>query len=247
MQPPETADKIAMAHDFIPRRDAEFRDWSGNFVQQTNADPSQWGLTPAQSTQYASLHDAFASAYRIASDPGTRTAPSIMGKNAARGELERYARLLVRIIQATPGVTDQQKVELRITVRDVNPSPVPRPHESPRVFVKLLHGSTVRITLRSADSPRKGKPAGIAGAMVYSFVGDTPPDSLSQWNLEGGTTRTTMDITFGPTGIFPGAKVWITAYWYNPRAQRGPAAQPKSTYIQCPTLLLGDATLRLAA
>lgn len=242
-----------MAHDFIPRRDAEFLHWSANFVQQTNAPPppgpSQWGLTPAQATEYALLHDAFASAYQIASDPTTRTAPSIVSKNVARRDLERYARLLVRIIQATPSVTNTQKAQLRITVRDVNPSPVPPPKEAPRVFVKLLHGSTVRVTLRSADSPRKGKPAGIAGAMVYSFVGNTPPDSLSQWNLEGGTTRTTMDVTFGSGthGIQPGDKVWITAYWYNPRAQRGPAAQPKSTYIQCPTLMLDNPSLRLAA
>jgi hypothetical protein len=113
----------------------------------------------------------------------------------------------------------------------------------------LLYGSTVRVRLRGKDSPRRGKPRGVAGAMVYSFVGSEPPATLDGWTCEGGTTRTTTDITLGARshGIKPGDMVWFTACWFNPRMQRGPVATPKPTYIQCPTLLLADAKLRLAA
>jgi len=63
----------------------------------------------------------------------------------------------------------------------------------------------------------------------------TPPDSLDEWNAEGMTTRPRTDITL-QRGIVPGAKVWMTAYWYNPRGACGPAAKPKSTCVQCPTM-----------
>lgn len=235
-----------MAHDYIPRRDAEFLQWSRVFSETISADPTSFGLTAAQAAEYASLHNAYADAFQTSFEPATRTAPAIVVKNETRSDAEAYARLLVRIVQATPIVTDEQRSALSITVRDRNPSPVPRPNEAPHAFVDLVRGSTVRVRLRSEESPRRSKPEGVAGAMIYSFVGDTPPDEIHDWAFNGATTRTTTEITFGD-GIQPGARVWITACWFNPRAQRGPAAQPASTYIQCPTLLLRAAEARLAA
>jgi hypothetical protein len=239
-----------MPHDFIPRRDAQFLAWSRAFITNINAapppGPSQFGITVAEAAHYASLHDAFAAAYQIVCDPATRTTPKITAKDEARKILEREARRLSRIIQAATGVTDEQREMLGLTVRQENRSPVAAPAEPPVLLVQLPRGSTVHINLRSNDSNRRGKPTGISGAMIFCYVGETPPspDSLEQWKLQATTTRPSVEITLSGEQIVPGAKAWFTAYWLNPRNQRGPASEPQYTFIQCPTLMLGNQSLR---
>jgi hypothetical protein len=34
-----------------------------------------------------------------------------------------------------------------------------------------------------------------------------------------------------PASVAPGSKVWLTAFFFNPRALSGPAATPVSTYL----------------
>jgi len=236
-----------MAHDFIPRRDADFIQFSANFSAHINAAPAAFGLTPAMANDYAALNDTLHNAYVIATAPDTRTRPTIRAKNKARQHAERDLRRLARLIQATPGVSDAQKFDLGLTVRDTEPSPVPRPVERPRVSVELLYGSTVRIMLRGQDSTRRGKPQDVAGATVFSYVGETPPTApgnSSLW-MQTNTTRPRFVMTFQQ--VEPGAKVWIAACWFNPRQQAGPASQPVYTHVQCPTLLFNSEPLRLAA
>lgn len=44
------------------------------------------------------------------------------------------------------------------------------------------------------------------------------------------TTRTDTSVEFD-TLIAPGTKVWLTAFWRNPKDERGPVATPVSTQI----------------
>lgn len=232
-----------MAHDYIPRRDMEFLGWSGAFSEQINATPAQFGLTPLLASQYAALHDAYVAALAAAAD---RARPAIATKKSARKAAEKQARALVRIIQAHPGMTDAMRCALRITVRDAEPTRVARPTDRPSISLKLLFGSTVRITLRNPASLGRRKPAGVAGAMVYSFVGRIPPDSLSEWTNHVITTRPRTTITL-QRGIVPGSQVWFVACWYNPRGQSGPLSEAKSIHVACPTLMLENRSLQRAA
>ncbi|TVQ55110.1 MAG: hypothetical protein EA377_03965 [Phycisphaerales bacterium] len=236
-----------MAHDYIPRPDDQFLHWTDNMRKLLSASPESFGVTPAQASRYADLFEVFAEKYRIAIEPTTRTKPSVGAKNDARRELERETRSLAQLIQATSHVTNQQKADLGLTLRR-RQTPIARPTDPPRVIVELLRGSTVHVWLRDGDTSSRGKPDGVAGATVFSYVGDQPPASVEDWKLEGLTTRTELDITFGRDGhIERGAQVWVTACWYNSRGQWGPVAEAKSTYVQCPTLWFENAELRKAA
>lgn len=82
--------------------------------------------------------------------------------------------------------------------------------------------------------------------MIFTYVGDMPPADPSKWNLYGSTTRPQLDITFGGD-IVPGSQVWVTAQWFNPRAQTGPLCEPKSTRVQCPTMWFEQPEMRQAA
>jgi hypothetical protein len=98
-----------------------------------------------------------------------------------------------------------------------------------RSSVFVLHLRESRFEPALGD--RRGKPAGVALAFVYSFVGTTPPTDLTMFKFEGSSTRTTFDILF-PTTVAGGSQVWLYACWANPRTQSGPACAPVTAYLQ---------------
>src|SRR5439155_14001590 len=111
------------------------------------------------------------------------------------------------------------------------PSPIPAPASSPQIMIKSTIGNTIRIKLIDPANPtRRGKPPGVDGVSIFSFVGEEAPTDAAGWKFEGNTTRTTFDVTF-PNTVAPGAKVWPTAFWFNPRALSGPACTPVGANI----------------
>src|SRR5258706_406301 len=64
------------------------------------------------------------------------------------------------------------------------------------------------------------------GALHDSFVtAYNAATEEADWTFQGNTPRTSMNVTF-PGATPAGAKVWFTAFWFNPRKQSGPAATP---------------------
>src|SRR6185437_14193668 len=126
------------------------------------------------------------------------------------------------IVQRFPGTTNPMRLDLGLPQRGTVPVPIPPPAESPLIEIKQTSGRTVRIRLINTLQPtRRGRPDGTIGASVFSFVGEAPPPSTSQWKFEGSTGLTTVDVVF-PDSVAAGATVWLTAFWMNPRKQSGP-------------------------
>jgi hypothetical protein len=220
-----------MAIKFLPTRDAELLTWSSNFKTKITASPTSFGLTAGEATSYGTLHTSFQNAYNVANDPTTRSPVNITLKDQAKASLIANARLLARQVQGTSTVTAAQKEDLGLNPRDTVPTPIPPPATAPVIDIVSAVGNTVRLRLHEAGEPtRRGKPAGVGGAAIFSFVGAVAPTEESAWTFQGLTTLTTINITF-PGTVAPGAKVWFTAFWRNPRDQNGPAATPVTTNI----------------
>jgi hypothetical protein len=217
--------------DFIPGREADLVTWSLNLKTKITATPTAYGLTAPQATAYGVLHDAFVTAYNASANEASNSSAAVVTKNTAKAALIANARLLAGIVQRAPATTNTQRAELGLTVKDAGPSPIPPPAAAPDVDIISATGNTVRIRLHDPANPtRRGKPAGVDGASIFSFVGANPPAEESGWKFEGNITRTAVDVAF-PSGTAAGAKVWFTAFWFNERKQRGPAATPVTTNI----------------
>ena len=218
---------------FLPTREADLLTWSVNFNTLINADPVIYGLTLPQAAAYTEKHDAYAAAYQTAADPSTRTPSSIVAKREAKAALVAEARALAKIIQAFPGTTDTMRSNLGLTVHDVDPSPVPPPTHSPEIDIVSAVMRTVKLRLHNDTSlGTRGKPQGVKGALVFSYVGPLPPapEDTHLWKFETNTTRTSVEVEF-PSTVASGATVWFTAFWYNPRGESGPATPPVSAQI----------------
>jgi hypothetical protein len=208
----------------FPRTDDGLLAWSLNFKTLITATPTTYGLTAAQATAYGTVHTDFATAL-AACDPAIRNKTSTNAKNAARTALKIAARQTASLVEGTPTVTDAEKIQLGLTVRSA-PIPIPTPKDAPGLDVVSTAGWTAKIRLHDAAAGgKRGKPSGVSGASVFSFVGATAPADIGSWQFEGNTGRTTIDIVF-PNTLAPGAKVWLTAFWFNGRKESGPACSP---------------------
>ncbi len=219
-----------MAKDFLPSRDGDLLTWSANFDTRINAAPTTIGLTVIQASQYSALHTDFETALAAVTNPATRTRGAISAKDAARTPLKAMARELARIINAYPPVTNQVRIDLGLNPRNNSAAPIPAPTEAPAMEVVLAFGRTLKLKLHPIHSSSKGKPQGVQGATIFSYVGATPPAELSEWKFEGNTTRTHFEVEFLPA-VAAGSQVWLTAFWTNPRGQSGPACVPISAYL----------------
>jgi hypothetical protein len=219
-----------MPTDFIPSREPELVTWTTSFASQIVSTPTAFGLVAAQATAYQTLSTAFITAYNTARADGTRTPAAISTKNQAKVNLIASARSLAKIIQSYPGLTNAQRLSLGLTVH-ATPTPIPPPGIAPDLDIVSSVGNTVKIRLHDATSgSKRGKPAGVAGASVFSFVGAVPPTDAAGWTFEGNTTKTVVDVVF-PSATAPGARVWLCAFWYNAKSQSGPACAGVGTNI----------------
>lgn len=222
---------MAVSTSFLPTVDSKLLAWSANFSALLTATPLAFSMTVGQATTYAAAHAAFATALTAATTPSTRTTENIVAKDAAKASLKTLAGSYGRMIQANVAVTDAQKISLGLTVR-ATPTPIPAPSDAPGLEVKSVTGWTVKIKLSdTASSAKRGKPPGVSGANVFSFVGATAPADMGLWKFEGGTGKTNVEVVF-PNTVAPGTKVWLTAFWFNGRKQSGPACVPVGATLQ---------------
>ncbi|MFT3788146.1 MAG: hypothetical protein QM770_18580 [Tepidisphaeraceae bacterium] len=218
-----------MGTGFVPLRDPDLLLWSTSFKSLITATPTLFGLTAALATQYGTKHDAYASALAVVQNATTKTKGAVAAKDAAKKALRTLAGQLGKTAQNFPSITAQQLDDLRVTVRS-RPAPIPPPADAPQVVLSSVKDRTVSLLLRGPDANMRRKPAGVQGAIVFSFIGEAPPDDMSAWYYQGNTGKDSAVIEF-PIDTPPFSKVWFTACWYNPRGENGPACTPISANL----------------
>jgi len=209
--------------DYLPLADESLATWTANFMGHIVPDAVDYGLTPAQAAAYATKQQAYQAALTAALNPTTRGPATILVKNEAKQELIAATREIAMQIQGTMSVTNEQRQGLGLTVRKT-PTPVPPPDAAPKIDIESISGRTVTIRLHDGDVAKRGKPPGVAGASVFSYVGTTPPADPSGWTFQGNTTRTTFTASFNSGTA--AETVWFTAFWFNPRGMSGPGTLP---------------------
>lgn len=221
---------------YIPSRDAELLGFAQNFSTKISAAPTAYGLTLDQATAFDTLYSDFNTAYAALQNPTTKSPPYVAAKNTAKDAMINGTsgiRQLAALVQAHPGITDQQLIDLRLTVRDREPSPVLPPSFAPEIDLFPPVVRTVKFRLHNEQTiGRRGKPDGAIGATVFSYVGELPPalDDIAAWKFEFNTGNPVGEIEF-PSSVPAGATVWITATWYNRRGEQSPATPPKNVNL----------------
>jgi hypothetical protein len=219
-----------MENTYIPAKDQDFAQWALNFSTLITANFVAYGLTTGQQSAYATLRSDFITKLATATNPSTRTKPTVAAKNASRALLEASSRSLGNIIQGNPAVTNAQRQDLGLTVRDRNPTPIGPPTTAP--IVTPLSTAARNIFFRFADEltpSSRSKPFGAISMQLYAKVDGDAPSSISECNFRGAYTKNTTgpgsrgcQVGFNTDDV--GKTAYLMAVWQNRRGEIGPAS-----------------------
>ncbi len=215
--------------DWIKSKESEFITQAVDFSAKISATPTAFGLSAGDATALASDNSAAQSAYNLATDPATRTKPTVEDKDTKVAILKARMRSYGKRINANTAVTNAQKAALGLNIKNA-PTPIQPPSTIPVVSVISSFQRVVRVKLTDSLTGKKAKPFGVSDAEIFTHIGATAPANVDDWKYQGQATRSVFDITF-PGTVASGSKVWIAARWCNERGQAGGVSVPAGTVI----------------
>jgi hypothetical protein len=195
------------------------------FAAGIATDFASLGLTSAQQLAFNALNTTLQAAWLASQAPETRTVVTIGQRDEAWAAVKAMAIDLAKIIYATPTVTDSQLNAIELASRPVR-TPSHLIGETPALTVLKVQGRQCLIRVRGSV---RGKLPAAIGAIIYSYVGATPPPAETDWTSEGPITKDTALIAFDDE-VVDGNKVWFTAQWFNTKGV-GPACVPVQATI----------------
>jgi hypothetical protein len=210
-----------------PLKEAELVTFTGDFLHTLQTKPAgTFPVDAARIAEYVTTRNNFLAAYATASNPNTRTKPSVEAKNVAKAKLIRSTRSIIDVCQSWPQMTNELRFELGINERGKKPEPGPIPGK-PIVKVVAIDERDVTITIESSKGVR-AKPKGVNGASVMVAYG-AKPESIQGWTFKELVGKSKATITLD--AVETACTVWITAFWFNGRKQTGQAATPVSVNL----------------
>ncbi len=183
---------------YLSRTNAQLYTGSQTFSDLINASATTYGLTTAQALSYQTLNDDFAAKYLLSQAPETRTKGTIQARNDAKILLKQKAAELAKIVDATPTVTNQQKIDLGLAVR-ATPAPAPAPGTCSDFKAELLGDGSVQSTWKANN------PTGLSGVTYqvwrrfgsegeFSFIGASGEKKFVDSTIPAGTPQVQYQI-----------------------------------------------------
>ena len=109
--------------DYFPKKEGEVVPWIENFVQVATANAAALGLGTVDITALKTMNGDLAGKINAAIAKQSEAKAATEAKNIQMDKTVDTVRSMVRQVQAKPGVPDNLKAQLRITI----PSPSPTP------------------------------------------------------------------------------------------------------------------------
>lgn len=212
---------------FIPSKDADLINWGANFTDLITASPATYGLLSADALVLQDNFDQFNAAYDLAINPATRTIVTVAAKDEEKAGFLSLARSYAAIIRANVGVSNANKTALGLNIPDPTPTPIPPPSSVPVLAVPLVGPSQQYLSIADQFTPTsKAKPFGVAGMLLYRFVGTAPAVDPTLASVISMETR--ADRIISTEGILAGKIVTYWGRWYNRKGQLGDFSSPVS-------------------
>jgi hypothetical protein len=138
------------------------------------------------------LSDFYGEKYLAAANPEDRSPAKTQARNDAAGPLRAMAKSLASIINGTPTVTNEQKLELGLSVRNI-PTPVAE-LGTPNKFTAALGGDGSLLIKWQCASPRATGMAyqvyrRLGAAGEFEYLGGTGEKKYLDATIPGGTQQ----------------------------------------------------------
>lgn len=216
--------------DYVPASDADFDVWQGNLMGQLKADKNKFALTSASDAELTALQGDWAARNAEHLEAQSKALAARVAKDEKRAEFEAALRRQVKTTQSAPGVTDADRAQLRITIRDTQPTAPAPPATRPVMQVDTSQRLRHKLTMMDELTPTsRSRPKGVSYLEIWVKVGDPAPTDPSQ--LRFVDTSTTASFVVEYDGADGGKTAHYMARWVNSRKEKGPWSQTVSATI----------------
>lgn len=219
-----------MQAPYLPPRDVDFEDWFRNFSTLLTASPTTYGLVAGDATAVATRYTAWHAAYLLATNPATRTSPTIATKDSERILSESLLRTYAVQISRNPAVSNGNKTAIGVNLPNTARTPVPPPTTVPTLaLVQAIHFLHT-LSYKDTSTPTvKAKPAGAIGMEVVRTIATGATSDPFAAVSYGTLTKSPAQIGYtagdvGKTATYWGR--WVTRSGPGGQAQAGPFSAP---------------------
>lgn len=219
--------------DFIPRPDPAFDAWSANFWAALSNWWGEQGFDPEAIKDVEIAIDAWHDAYvaHVAAQAAAESARQ--AKDAARRAAEAAIRPAVARLQVMPEITNANRAEFGISLRDTTRTPAPTPTTAPMALVSGGGRLTHRLRLVDPATPtRRARPKGVARAEVFVVLtapNDPAPSNIDLYKYVGGVSDGATTLSFGPAD--GGKQAHYITRWVSTTGETGPWSEATSVTI----------------
>ena len=239
------ANHLSMVTDYIPSREEDFHRWEQNFISLVNTNCEKWHIPSAELDFLNELQQTWKECYSVAGKAlkETRTLVQVQEKVKARKILTGAIRFFVsRWVSKNPHLTDQERLVLKVTVRENTHMRPPVPVSKP-VCLKIIRTDRLQLALDVRDEnsresrrlPDKVKEMEVWGQIDGEHESHSINNEGKTLNgypgfiFLGGFTNHIARINFEENNM--GSSFSFRLRWLNSRKEAGPWSDVYSTYI----------------
>jgi len=173
--------------------------------------------------QFSAFHDALNAAIK------NQTPANMIRRNEARTVLEKSIRGMVNQFLRFPPITDADRKEMGIPIRDTIRTPHTKVEEMVDMLIKLRNENELMVHFRQRGADNRAKPTGYDGAVIIWCISDTEPATLKEYGEHTLASKTPYAVKFDTHES--GKRVWFRAAWQNARGILGDYCEAKSAVV----------------
>lgn len=218
---------------YIPRPDANFDAWSANLWTSLSTWWAEEGFDPSAIKDVETTVDAWHEAYaaHVAAQAAAEAARQT--KDAARRAAEAAIRPVVARVQVMPEVTNANRAQFGISLRDSTRTPAATPTTAPSAIITSGGRLTHRLRLVDPATPtRRARPKGVARAELYVVLtspADPAPSDIAAYRYVESVSDGSATLSFPPAD--GGKQAHYITRWVTQTGGKGPWSDATSATI----------------
>ena len=181
----------------------------------------KYGVPQATVTLLQAQQAVWIPALQAHKDLEAQAGEASKAKTLARDALEVPLRLGIRSVNATPGITNADRVALKLPAHDLVATPVGAPTTFPIGHIKQVGALRQEIHWTDQTTPHsRAKPAGVHHCELSLKTGDPAPVDETGCILAARDSATPYLYEFAPADV--GKTAYWLLRWVNGKGEHGP-------------------------
>jgi hypothetical protein len=227
---------MAVKKRYIPVKDDDFFNFQGNLVNIVVTNAAGWGIPAPAVAALVARRAEFEPLYTTAQNKTTRRRADVVAFRQSRKLYEKEIRNFVKAwLINNPLVTDEQRSEMALTIRDTEPSPHPVITDIPIVALRVIGGGDIEARVKALKDQTRPSMHPAANLIDYRYVmleiGDLPPANPEDYTKRDVSSRAKFIIRVGAQN--EGKRFYAVARWVNTTKpkQEGPWSEAITVVI----------------